>query len=239
VKTAYVIALCGALVLLGGCGRDDSKTGSSRPKAPAEKEWSREEMATNPKGYLEWADGQLATQISERQQRLGAIASKKKEIGDRRKSALGDYSEIENLDNILGAATRRAEEEDGWPVAVAGKSLGKEQAEGLLADIRQYMSERKSVASAYDGAFNKLDVAEKTLKSDLGRLTTLREKVGADLAAVKAVGSGFELEQLRKTEAEIAHYSKVLTAGAADSDVNVQTLPTKKAPPASLQSLMR
>jgi hypothetical protein len=228
-----LIALAAGL-LLGGCGREGQKP--SRPTAPAEKVWTRDEMATDPQGYLTWADGQLASQISERQKRLTDIAGKKRDIEGRRKAAVGDYSEIENLSNILGAATRRAEEEDGWPVSVAGKSFGKEQADALVADIRQYLADRKSVASAYDGAFGKLDSAEKTLRVDISRLTTLREKVGADLVAVKALGSSFELDKLRKTEAEIEHYSKVLTP---DSEVIVQTLPTAKAPPASLQSLMR
>ena len=65
---------------------------------------------------------------------------------------------------------------------------------------------------------------------------TLRDKVSVDLERVKVDRANPEMEKLRKTEAEIEHYSKVLTSFA---DVNVQNLPKPKHPSADLQSMLK
>jgi hypothetical protein len=238
VKAVLAAALSGVLCLvMTGCGDEGPKSGPSKPKPPGEKEWTDEEMATNPEGYLKWADDQLASQIRQREERLSGLTSKRKEITDRRGKFVGDYEAIENLLNRLGTATRRADDEDRWPVNVAGKSLTKEQADAVLAEARRFLADRKTLSSAYDGAMTKLDAAERSLRDDVARLTTLREKVAADLIGLKADRSNPEMGKLRKTEEEIAHYSKVLTSLA---DVNVQSLPKPTQQfSADLQSMLR
>jgi hypothetical protein len=238
VRSVLAAALAGALCLvMTGCGREGPKTGSSQPRPPGEKQWSDEEMATNPEGYLKWADDQLASQIRQREERLSGLTAKRREITDRRGRFVGDYEAIENLLSRLGTATRRADEEDRWPVTVAGKSFTRTQSETILAEARQFLAGRKNLASAYDGAMTKLDAAERSLREDVARLTTLREKVAADLIGLKADRANPEMANLRKTEEEIAHYSKVLTSFA---DVNVQSLPKpKQSFSADLQSMLR
>jgi hypothetical protein len=238
VKTVFAAALAGVLCLVTtGCGREGPKTGPSKPRPAGEKEWSDEEMATNPEGYLKWADDQLAAQIRQRQERLSGLTAKRKEIAERRSRFVGDYEAIENLLNRLGTATRRADDEDRWPVTIAGKSFTKEQTESILAEARQFLADRKNLAGAYDGAMTKVDGAEKTLREDVARLVTLREKVAADLIGLKADHASPEMEKLRKTEAEIEHYSKVLTTL---TDVNVQNLPKPtQSFSADLQSMLK
>jgi chromosome segregation ATPase/predicted small lipoprotein YifL len=237
VKAALPLVLAGVLAALIGCGREGPKSAPPKPAAPGEREWSDDEMATDPEGYLKWADGQLASQIAQREERLTSLKGKRKEITERRNSFVGDYEAIANLESRLGTATRRADEEDRWPVALAGRTFSKEQADSILAEIKQFLAGRKDLASAYDGATAKLDAAEKSLREDVARLTTLREKVAADLIGYKADRANPEMEKLRKTEAEIAHYSRVLTSFA---DVNVQALPNPKQPiSANLQSILK
>jgi hypothetical protein len=234
VKNVIAVALVGALCLLTGCGREGSKNEPSKPKS-GEKEWSEDEMATDPEGYLKWADVQLASQVKQREDRLSGLSAKKREITDRRTKFVSDYEAIENLEKRLGSATRRADDEDRWPVTVAGKQFSKEQAAALLTETKQFLSERRALAEAYDEAMAKLDAAEKLLRDDISRLRTLRDKVSIDLERVKIDHSNPEIEKLRKTESEIEHYSRVLTSFA---DVNVQNLPKPKLS-ADLQSMLK
>jgi hypothetical protein len=230
----FLLLLLGALCA-AGCGRPAPDPGPARPKAPGEKQWTDEEMATDPEGYLKWADGQLASQIQQREQRLSGLAGKRKGINERRDKFMGDYEAVENLGRRLGTATRRAEDEDRWPVTVAGKQWTKDEAAKILKDTQQFLSERKALAAAYDEAMTKLDSAETSLRTDISRLTALRDKVSIDLDRVRIDRSNPEMEKLRKTEAEIEHYSKILTSF---TDVNVQALP-KPNLSADLQSLLK
>jgi hypothetical protein len=234
VKTV-VAALLGTLCLLAGCGREGPKPGPSQP-AQGEKEWSQEEMATDPEGYLKWADGKLAAQVSLREQRLKELSAKRRDITERRNKFMGDYEAISNLESRMGTATRRAEDEDGWPVTVAGKQFTKEQSATILSETRQFLAERKTLASAYDEAMAKLDASERTLREDIARLSTLRDKVSVDIERVRIDRSNPDVEKLRRTEEEIAHYSKVLTSVP---DVNVQNLPKpKQSLSADVQSML-
>jgi hypothetical protein len=236
VKNVTRAVLLGALCLLNGCGREGPKNGPSQPKT-GEKEWSEEEMATDPEGYLRWADGKLASQVTQRQERLAGLSAKRKDISERRGKFVDDYEAIENLEKRLSTAARRADEEDRWPVTLAGKQFTKEQADGILAETRQFIAERRTLATAYDDAMAKLDAADKALRDDISRLTTLRESVSVDLVRVKVNPASPEMKDLRKTEEEIAHYSKILTSFA---DVNVQNLPKpKQALSADVQSMLK
>jgi hypothetical protein len=233
VRTPAAAVLLAALCFTLGCGREGPKSGPS-PKS-GEKEWSEDEMATDPEGYLKWADAQLASQIRQREERLAGLSAKRRTIDERRNKFVSDYEAIENLDKRLGTATRRADDEDRWPVTVAGKQFSREQADALLSETRQFLAERRSLASAYDEAVAKIEAADRTLRDDVSRLTALRDKVSIDLESVKINRGNPEIDKLRKTEAEIEHYSKVLTSFA---DVNVQALPKPKIS-ADLQSMIK
>src|SRR6202008_1339774 len=68
-----------ALAVAAGAGCDDSPTpsptpgppgkGKSGPKAAKKTEWSTDEMAADPEGYLVWADEQLGAQVELREER--------------------------------------------------------------------------------------------------------------------------------------------------------------------------
>jgi chromosome segregation ATPase len=193
-------------------------------------------MATDPEGYLKWADGQLASQVQQRQDRLAALSAKKGEISKRRQKFAGDFEEIANLEKRMGTATRRADEEGRWPVTIAGRQFSKEEADRILQETRQFLDERRSLAASYDDAVARLDAAAKSLRDDVSRLTALRDKVSVDLERVRIDRSTPQLDKLRKTELEIEHYSRVLTA---TDDVNVQALPEPKAVPANLHSMLK
>ena len=77
---------------------------------------------------------------------------------------MSDYEAIENLEKRLGAATRRADGRGPLAVTVAGKHV--HEGTGRRAPRRrrkQFLTDRKALAAAYDEAMAKLDAAEKSL----------------------------------------------------------------------------
>jgi hypothetical protein len=180
------------------------------PPTPAVREWSQEEMTRDPEGYLKWADGQIQSQIRQRDELLGKLDARRKQIKARQVEVGAELKEFENFKERLATAVRRAEDEDRWPVQVGSNKFDRAKAKALLEDITRQVEQRTPLAQDYDAAIGKMDARATSLRSDVTALVQLREKIALDLERVKLNQGVAELEKLSRTADEIAHFSKIL-----------------------------
>jgi hypothetical protein len=177
---------------------------------PAVREWSQEEMTRDPEGYLKWADGQIQAQIRQRDELLGKLDGRRKQLKTRQVEVGAELTEFENFRERLATAVRRAEDEDRWPVQVGSNKFDRAKAKSLLEDITRQVEQRKPLAQDYEAALGKMDGRAASLRSDVAALDRLREKIALDLERVKLNQGVAELEKLSRTADEIAHFSKIL-----------------------------
>ncbi len=218
---------------LSSCGRESSPP--PKPTPPAEKVWTPDDMAADPEGYFRWADQQLANQIQQRTQRLDTSAAKRKELGDRRSKFANNYDDMVNLEQRLSTAVRKADEEDHWPVSIAGRQLDKEHAKATLEETRRRIAERKPLVQSYDEALAKLDKTITRLREEIDKLTGLKDRVSVDLERYRIDKSNPVTEKMKETEQQIATYTKIL--GSLGEDIS-GALPMAVAP-IDIQSLIK
>jgi len=222
-----------AAFALSACGEE----AAPQPRAPrdgapaggpaAKSEWTADEMAADPEGYLSWADAQLAAQIDLRQEQIGSVGARREELARRKAGFSTNYDDLVNVENRLATALRRADEEDRLPVRMGGRTFERAKAVAILAQIRRHLEERSPLMRTYDDGLAKLDQIAAALRGDVERLTALRDRLAVDLEQVRVSHGVAALEKLRSTEAEIAHYSKILASLAEDA---AGALPSAPAP---------
>ncbi len=230
-----------ALALFAGAGCDDpAGRRSSSPRAPtkapvpARSSWSTDEMAADPEGYLAWADAQLEQQTATRRTRIDAVAARRAELEQRRDGFGTNLSDLRNVEKRLGDALRKAEDEDRFPLRMGGRTFERAKAKSILAELARLLEERGPLLATYDDGITRLRAIEASLKSDVERLTALRDKLSVDLEQVRVSHGVAELEQLRSTESEIAHYAKILGSLAEESSGSLPAAP----PPIDLDQLL-
>jgi hypothetical protein len=227
-------------VLLAACGEEAGSRASGDGKGPAKgpaatrTSWTAEEMTADPEGYLVWADQQLAAQIDLRRERLDSVAKRRGELVQRKAAFSTNYDDLLNVQKRLQTAVRKAEDEDRWPVKMGGRSFERAKAETILNEIGRHVDERSPLMKTYDDGLGKLDQIAATLKADTDRLTALRDRLAVDLEQVRVSHGVAELEKLRTTEAEIAHYAQILGSIAEDATSAVPNAP----PPVDLDKLL-
>lgn len=205
--------------------------------APAPREWSQDEMAADPEGYLRWADGQLAAQISSREKALGELSSRRKGIEQRQKELLGTLDEVENFHERLKTAMQRAEDEDRWPVKVGGRSFERAKAGAVLEQTARYVTDRKPLADDYRKALDKMTERAGAWREEITAVVRLRERLGLDLERVRLKQAMPEIDALKRTEEEIAHYAKLLASIGEDA-AEERLRKGEGPPPLSLNSLL-
>lgn len=208
-----VLAVVGFLVAKAFAPGGELRKGEGRkpsPTAPAAREWSPDEMAKDPEGYLKWADGQIQSQIRQRDELLGKLDERRKQIKARQVEVGAELKEFENFKERLATAVRRAEDEDRWPVVVGANKFDRAKAKSLLEDLGRQIEQRTPLAQDYDAAIAKMDARAVSLRGDVTALVQLREKIALDLERVKLNQGVAELEKLSRTADEIAHFSKIL-----------------------------
>lgn len=208
-----VLAVVGYLVAKAFAPGGEMHKGEGRnpsPAAPAAREWSTDEMAKDPEGYLRWADGQIQSQIRERDGLLGKLDERRKQIKARQVEVGAELKEFENFKERLATAVRRAEDEDRWPVQVGPNKFDRAKAKALLEDLTRQVEQRTPLAKDYDAAITKMDARAGSLRGDVTALVQLREKIALDLERVKLNQGVAELEKLSRTADEIAHFSRIL-----------------------------
>src|SRR5687767_4517078 len=94
---ARLLALSLAVLPAAGCGDDapEPKPAGGTKVPPAERTWSKDDMVSDPEGYLAWADAQLATQTKKRQEFLVKLAGRRTEVKERQQKAGADITELE------------------------------------------------------------------------------------------------------------------------------------------------
>jgi hypothetical protein len=200
------------------------------PKPPSQhtddKVWTSDEVAKDPTGYMKWADAKVAKQVEDRRQRIRVLNEKLQSVNAKQKSMQQNLSDAANIRSRLETAIRRADDEERYPIQMAGRKFTKAEAQAMIAQTLKYEEDRRSLSTAYDQAVNRLKGMLVVLNGEIGELNRLREKMELDLEAVKLTQSLEDLEKLRRTEADISGYAKALGTMADDSLVD--TLPDDK-----------
>lgn len=216
IRSCSRIAAAGLFLLASGCGKPLLKT-PAPPAPPAESDaaWTPERIAANPDGYLQYADNRIRQQVAGRQQRLAELDRRRAEIDRKSSDLLQRVADAQNIQTRLAAAMQRAEDEDRWPLKFAGHTFSREKATAVLAATAAYQKEREPLAGAYRDALQKIESAQRSLRTDLAGLAQMREKLALDLERVRLNQGLAELSELRQTEAKLANFSATL-AGLTD-----------------------
>ncbi len=204
---------------------------AEKPAAAATRDWSPEEMATDPEGYLKWADAQLMAQIVSREKALADLSARRKGIEQRQKELLGNLEEIESFHGLLARAVQRAEDEERWPAKVGGRSYERARAAEVLEQTKRYVADRRPLADDYRKALERMTGRAGAWREEIGAVARLRERLGLDLERVRLKQALPEIDALKRTEEEIAHYAKLLASMAedpAEAKLSTGDLPAKQ-----------
>jgi hypothetical protein len=203
----------GVVLLLNSSETPQNATTHEAPKPPAnlKKDWSAEEIAADPEGYLVYSSQQVQEQIAAREKRLEMISSRRGELSTRRDELMTKMDEVANFRKRLEAAYRRAADEDRWPVRMAGRTFDRDRVQAILNETQQWLDDRTPLADAYATSFKKMDESAQALRNDIRSLNQLRERVVLDIERVKLNQGNAELDQLRKNESQLASMSQTLT----------------------------
>lgn len=215
-----ILAVLLVATMVGGCKKSDSGKPATAPAVatyPPDKVWTAEEVAKDPDGYMRWADAKVGRQLEDRKTRLRSIGEKLAQIESRQKAMSDNLRETENIRSRMATALRRAEDEDRFPVQMAGRKYERAEAIAILEQTKKYIDDRKPLTAAYETAVSRLRGMTDALNGEIGELNRLREKMAIDLEAVRLTQSIDDLNKLRKSEQEITGFASAVGAMAADS----------------------
>ena len=215
-----------AALALAGCGDRGRPVPAPAPSAPPPREWTAEEIAGDPAGYMKWADREVVRQIADREQRQVRINARLSETQLKQRQFAENLSEISNLNQRMRQAVQRAEDEDRWPLVLGGESFAQARAKAVIEQTRRYVEDRSPMSTAYGQAVAKLEDASRTLARDIEQLRRLREKLALDLERIRLSQGVDELAELRKTETEIAGFSRALAQMADEAALTASALPS-------------
>lgn len=201
-----------------------------KPVAVPDREWTAEEIAKDPAGYMKWADTKIARQIDDRQERQRQVGGRLAEIGLKQKNFAQNLSDIANLNKRMTQAIQRAEDEDRWPLVLGGQSFDRARAQAVLDQTSRYVADRTPMATAYDQALGKLRDADRSLQADIEQLKRLREKLALDLERIRISQGVEELAALRQTESAISGFARELTAMAEEATLATSSMPQGEPP---------
>jgi hypothetical protein len=193
------------------------------PTQPPKKDWTPDDIAKDTQGYLVWSQQQIADQIKGREQRLAQLSSRRKDFVAKQQATVGKMADVENFRTRLQAAYQRSEDEDRWPVHMAGTTYTREKALELIQQTQTWLDDRKDLAGMYDSSLAKMDDTAAVLKNDIAQLNQLNDKIALDLERVRINQSMADIDKYRQTESQLASMSKALSQM---SDEQAPVLPT-------------
>lgn len=248
-SAARILCLFVAAGLLAGCGDEQtavlkSKFGKVVPeskKDPAAPDggWTPEKIAKDPAGYLQYANGRVASQIQGREHKLAQLSAQRADVAARSDALAGKVSDAQNIIKRMKSAMQRADDENNWPVKIAGRSFDAGKADAVIKSLEQFIADRQTLVAAYADAVNRITSTESTLRADIENLTRMREKVGLDLERIRLNQGLQELGDLQKTENEIASFAKTLADMSDDANMSRLMLPVKTNEALSAESLLK
>jgi len=186
------------------------------PTAPPKKQWTPDDIAKDPQGYLVWSGQQVQAQIAEREKRLNILSASREDIVARQKAMTDKIDEVNNFRTRLQTAYQKAEDEDRWPVRMAGRTFERAKAQDMLNQFQTWLDDRQPLATAYDSSLKKIDDSAAVMQDDLRNLAALQDKLSLDLERVKLNQGMAELDTLRKTETQLASMSAALSKMSED-----------------------
>jgi DNA repair exonuclease SbcCD ATPase subunit len=194
------------------------------PKEKANSPWTPDKISRDPEGYVRWAESQVSEQLDVRRERLDALSKRLTDIQSKQSGFTENMASIKNLHNRFQTAYRRADEEERWPMKVAGRSFDQRQAKATIEEMQRYLNDRQPLANAYEKAMAKLNGAIAELQNDIRNLNRLSERLTLDLEQIRLNKGIEELGLLRKTEAEISGLATKLTTLGEDSFMDDPTI---------------
>ncbi len=203
---------------------------------PKKTQWSPDEIAKDPQGYLVWSDGQIRQQIVEREKRLEQISTRRGEIIARQQQLVDKNHDVENFRTRLQQALQRAEDEDRWPIRMAGRTFQRDKAIEYINQTGLWLADRQPLTNAYADAIKKMDETALVLRGDLRRIAQLREKLALDLDNVKLNQGMADLDQLRRTESQLASIGESLNKS---SDAEAPALPVTKSDRIDIDAIIK
>ena len=213
------VGLAVAAALCGGCGQEPAASLQKRigkslpggtPAARPEAAWTPERIAADPAGYLQYAGERVGAQIEGRRQKLAQLTAQRGEVEAHSQALATKVSDAQNITRRLRTAMQRAEDENNWPVKMAGRTFDPPKAEAVIKSLEEFVADRQQLVQAYGDAMNRIRSTESTLQSDIGNLARMRVKIGLDQERVRLNQGMTELGELHKTETELATFSKTL-----------------------------
>ena len=194
-----------------GCRQgEESSSKKPKPPPPPPKVWTSEEIAQDPAGYLQSQDGQVELQIQERNTRLLELQQRRAQIQEKQGKLSQNVKDLQNVQNRLQIAIRKADDEDRWPLKMGGKEFDRDKAKAILQSCEQYIQDRRPLAEAYEQTLAKLANMEAQMRKDLQDLGRLRERIALDIERIRLNQGIAALGELRKAETELASFSKTL-----------------------------
>src|SRR5687768_12303187 len=137
-KKNLTISLAAVVIGFGvaaGCDRDSNKQGQNpannsgqtdrfgTPKVPEKAEWTPQEIAADPQGYIKWSERKIDRQVAEHEAKLRALAAKKQQFQEKYSLLNQNIDEVENLARQAERAYKRADDNDSWPAVVGGRQF--------------------------------------------------------------------------------------------------------------------
>lgn len=197
------------------------------PPAEAAQAWTPERITRDPSGYLAFADGEVVRQITERESRIGKIEASRRTVGEKADRLRQDIRDAANIQKRLQAAIARADEDEAWPIAFAGRKLERAKAASIAAASQRFVQSRTPLAQEYDVALAKIDALEQSLKSDISELGRLREKLALDMERVRLNQGIAEVAELRQSVDALTGFASSL---AETTDNPLEDLAAKARP---------
>jgi len=241
-RTLLCVILGTALLENAGCkrsshaGENSDTTHSGSPAVI--RQWTPEEIARDPEGYLTFAAGQVQIQIKQREAKLAAIRQRHQEIRPRYQDFADNLAQVKNVHDRLVRACQQADDEDHWPVKIGGRSFEKDKAQAVIESTKRYVDDREPLLATYDDAMGKLEDAEGTVGKDISDLGRLAEKIALDLERVRLNKGLAELADMRKTEADLATFAKALADMSEDPTADIN-LVNKDKPQVDVEQLLK
>ena len=206
----------------------------------AEGNWTPEKISANPAGYLQFAGNKVGAQIAGRKQKLNELASQRADVETRAQALKTKVSDATNIANRMRTAIQRADDENNWPVKMAGRTFDQSKAEEIIKSLQQFGADRQSLVQAYDDALSRISSTEAAIKADIENLEHMREKVGLDLERVRLNQNIAEMGDLHKTENELAAFAKTLADMSDAAAISkIGALPAKSNESVDAESLLR
>lgn len=207
-----VLLLLFCLAAVPGCGR------LTPPPPPPEEpvEWTPEQIAASPDGFLEHAIQQIDAQLSLREERVTTMGRRRLEVETRLAEVTRALEEARNLRNRLEGAIRRAEDEDRWPIQFAGRSFTRENANALQKSILRFEQQREPLEETYRDAHRRIEQGDRSLREDIADLSQMREQAAINLERIRLNPDLAETAELRDTAARLVHFSETLLTSSED-----------------------